>query len=74
MAYETLLYEVNAPLALIILKTEWGREGLDRLSQTVTTILLFGEKGAEMVFGPLVGFVHQPLVDKLDPPEASTWF
>jgi len=61
-------------LALLILKTGPGRIALDAVSQFVTKILLFGEKGAGLVFGPLVGFVHEPPTDPSAPPEAISWF
>ena len=40
-------------LALLILKTKLGAQGLDYVSVKVATFLSYGEKGAAMVFGPL---------------------
>lgn len=61
-------------LALVILRTEVGRGALDGLSNLATKVLSFGEEGARMVFGPLVGFVHTPPVPEGAPPAASTWY
>ena len=61
-------------LAVVILQTGFGRAALDAVSQFATTILSFGEEGAKMVFGPLVGFVHSPETPDGAPPAVSTWY
>jgi CNT family concentrative nucleoside transporter len=61
-------------LALVVLKWEGGRQALDGFSDLVVAFLAFGEKGAEMVFGPLVGFHHDPTVPEGAPPSELTWF
>jgi CNT family concentrative nucleoside transporter len=47
-------------LALLILKTPWGRSGLDWFSAKVTRFLLFGEEGAHFVFGDLTAGAEGP--------------
>jgi concentrative nucleoside transporter, CNT family len=37
---------------------------LERVSDVVVKLLSFGEDGAEMVFGPLTGFYHEPAWDE----------
>lgn len=61
-------------LALVILKTDFGGQALDAVSQLATKILSFGEEGAKLVFGPLVGFVHTPSFEPGTPPPVSTWY
>lgn len=61
-------------LAVVILRTEVGRTALDWVSRKVTQFLSFGERGAEMVFGPLVGFVLSPGGAEGAAPEPLTWF
>ncbi len=47
-------------LAVIILKTGPGRDGLAWISGVATTLLGFGANGAEMVFGPIAQFFVDP--------------
>lgn len=62
-------------LALVILRTEPGRELLDAVSRFATTVLGFGEAGARMVFGEvLTGFAVVPEGPGGAPPEAITLY
>ena len=62
-------------LAVIVLKTELGREALDGLSVFATTLLSFGEEGSRMVFGSLLtGFAVEPIVEDGAAPEAISFF
>ena len=66
-------------LALLVLKTGFGRTILDAVSLSATTVLAFGEEGARVVFGDLLtGFgatpVVAPLADGSLPPPAETQF
>ena len=61
-------------IALLVLQTSVGRTTLDGLSGFATQFMSFGERGAEMVFGPLVGFVHEAPVEAGAAPEALTWY
>jgi len=60
-------------LAVIILRTDLGRNALDGLSELVTTFLSFGEQGAKMVYGALAGFYVDESVPGAAPSEL-TWF
>jgi len=64
---------IQLALAILILKWDMGRAALDAFSGKVTQFLGFGEKGAKMVFGPLVGFFHDPSVAGQAPSELH-WF
>ncbi len=64
---------IQFALALAILKWEAGKKALEWFSDGVTLFLSFGEKGAAMVFGPLIGFFHDPSVEGAAPSELQ-WF
>ena len=62
-------------LAVVILKTGPGRVALDAVSKFATTVLGFGNAGANMVFGDvLTGFATVPEVPKGAPPEPITLY
>ncbi|MEZ6014875.1 MAG: nucleoside transporter C-terminal domain-containing protein [Planctomycetota bacterium] len=62
-------------LAVLILKTDPGRQALDSVSRFATTVLGFGGAGARMVFGDvLTGFAGVPPVPDGAPPEAITLY
>ncbi|MFT4541493.1 MAG: CNT family concentrative nucleoside transporter [Planctomycetota bacterium] len=61
-------------VALLVLQTSAGRSVLDSVSSFATAFMSFGEKGAEMVFGPLVGFMHEAPVEDGQPPAALNWY
>ncbi|MEW6743358.1 MAG: nucleoside transporter C-terminal domain-containing protein [Planctomycetota bacterium] len=61
-------------LALLILKTDAGRIALNELAEVVTRFLKFGEEGARLVFGKLVGFVYDKPVTEGVPPQPLQWF
>jgi CNT family concentrative nucleoside transporter len=65
---------MQVALALLILKWDMGRDLLDGFSKVVTRFLSYGESGARMVFGPLVGFHLDPTVAEGAPPSELTWF
>ena len=51
---------IQLALALLILKTNIGRDVLNAISQGVTQFLDYGRQGSAMVFGELTGFIHDP--------------
>jgi len=61
-------------LAVIILKTETGKEVLEALSTFATTVLGFGIEGASMVFGPLTGFFYDAPVAEGAAPTEVLWY
>jgi len=61
-------------LAFLILRTGWGRAGLDALSRAAATLLGFGVDGAAFLFGPLAGFFHDPGAGADGAPQEIAWF
>ena len=45
-------FALQAGLALLVLKTEWGRAGIAAMSRGVANLLGYANKGTEFLFGP----------------------
>ena len=61
-------------IALLVLQTSIGRDVLDSVSSFATRFMSFGEKGAQMVFGPLTGFMFEPEQIPGEAPSQLQWF